>query len=229
MDYQFSLVITTYNNYDTFLKNTLPKYLNNPYIFEIIISDDCSDDYDKINNDYSSVSKIKLIKQPHNLGALKNKITACTYATLEWICLIDSDNYCGPDYFEALIHYWKNNSRETNIIYSPVHALPVFNFTKYIGTIFDKTYWKDIDACLINIGNNVFHKSAVDYLIPILKQDIEAYAVDVKYINYILFKNNLSLIVIPNMQYLHTMHDNSLYMRTASKSMEFDNTFDWIL
>jgi len=238
-NYEFSLVITTYNRFDNFLINNIPKYLNNPYISEIIISDDCSDDYDKLINVYANELKIKIIKQPKNLGALKNKITACTYATKDWICLMDSDNYCDIDYFDALVKYWQSNSdsdsdqcpypNNIKTIYAPVKGLPVFDFTSYIGQTFDKNSWNGMNAHLMNIGNNVFHKSAVTYLTPILDENIEVYAIDVKYMNYILFKNNMSLIVVPNMQYNHSMHNDSLYIKTASNSTQFDNRFDWTI
>ena len=227
MPFEFSLVITTYNRFDTFLDRYLSEYLNNKYISEIVISDDCSQDYDKLIAKYSSIPKLKIIQQPQNLGALKNKIVACTHASKEWICLMDSDNFCGPDYFEALIHYWNSYSPATNIIYSPVHARPSFNFSDYIGTVVNNNNLNRVHGALVNLGNNVFHKSIVQHMLPILDETIDVYAIDVKYINYKLFKKDISLVVVPGMMYDHVVHPGSFYLNTQANSTFFDKTFNW--
>jgi len=227
MAFEFSLVITTFNRFDTFLDKHITNYLNNKYISEIIISDDCSGDYDKLINKYSSNPKIKIVQQPQNIGALKNKISACTHATREWICLMDSDNYCDIDYFDALISYWSTNPSNKTTIYSPVDALPRFNFSEYLGKTIDITNWKPVNGCLTNLGNNVFHKSIVPYMTPILSENIEVFAMDVKYINYKLFSKGVNLVVVPNMRYNHALHAGSFYINTESSSIKFDAAFNW--
>ena len=195
MVYELSLVITTYNRFDTFLNESLKKYLENPYINEIIISDDCSDDYDKLIANFSDNSKIIIVQQPKNIGALRNKIKACTYAKNDWICLMDSDNFCDINYFEALNKYWSTHSSSIDTIYSPMKAEPNFDYTRFIDVTFNKSNWEEMskgDECFKNGGNYVFHKSAIEYLLPILSDTIDTYAIDVKYWTYILFKNNLS-------------------------------------
>lgn len=227
MPFEFSLVITTYNRFDSFLDRYLSEYLNNKYISEIVISDDCSDDYAKLIAKYSSVPKVKIIQQPQNLGALKNKIVACTHASKEWICLMDSDNYCGPDYFEALIHYWNTYSSNKKIVYSPVEARPSFNFSDYVGSVIDNQNLNRVRGALVNLGNNVFHKTVVEHMLPILSETIEVYAIDVKYINYKLFKKGISLVVVPGMAYNHVVHQGSFYLNTEANSAHFDKTFNW--
>jgi len=222
----FSLVITTYNRFDKFLKNNITKYLLNPYIDEIIISDDCSDDYDKLIN-YFSNPKIKIFKQPKNLGALRNKITACTYATSEWICLMDSDNFADIDYFDALLVYWTISDKSNDLIYCPSKALPSFDMSELIGQIFCKDDFKNINAWLSNTGNHVFHKDIVKYLLPILDNNINPYAVDVKYMVYTWLKNNIRITVVKDMHYEHTMHSDSLYVQNSNNSINFDKTFNW--
>ena len=227
MSFEFSMVITTYNRFDTFLDKHVTDYLNNKYISEIVISDDCSSDYEKLMAKYSSNPKVKIIQQPRNLGALKNKIVACTHASKEWICLMDSDNYCGPDYFEAVIEYWNTHSADKKLLYSPVKALPLFSFTNFVGVIINNKNLNTSDGALVNLGNNVFHTSVVQHMVPILSENIEVYAVDAKYINYTLFKKGISLVVVPNMTYNHCVHPGSFYLNTQAKSAQFDKTFNW--
>jgi glycosyltransferase involved in cell wall biosynthesis len=227
MSFEFSLVITTYNRFDTFLDKYVIGYLNNKHITEIIISDDCSDDYAKLMAKYSFVPKLKIIQQPRNLGALKNKISACTHATKEWICLMDSDNYCSSSYFDALINYWKTHSANKTFVYSPVQAYPSFIFSEYVDVVIDKYNWNAINGCLTNLGNNVFHASTIQHLLPILDENIETYAIDVKYINYKLLNQGFSLVVVPGMAYNHCVHQGSLYLATESNSVKFNNSFEW--
>ena len=78
---------------------------------DLIDREQAYEHYDKLKQNYSNYincGKIKIYKQEHNVGALKNKIFACTKATNEWICLMDSDNYCDEIYIEALYDFWKN-------------------------------------------------------------------------------------------------------------------------
>jgi glycosyltransferase involved in cell wall biosynthesis len=227
MPFEFSLVITTYNRFDSFLDRNLSEYLKNKYISEIVISDDCSPDYDKLMAKYSLNPKVKIVQQPRNLGALKNKIVACTHASKEWICLMDSDNFCGPDYFEAVIEYWNKHSADKNMLYSPVEARPRFNFSNFVGTIINNKNLNTCEGALINLGNNVFHTSVVHHMVPILSENIEVYAVDAKYINYKLFKKGISLVVVPDMVYNHVIHPGSFYLNTQENTTYFDKTFNW--
>jgi glycosyltransferase involved in cell wall biosynthesis len=228
---KFSLVITTYNRFDNFLKNTLVYYLQNSYFDEIVIYDDCSDDYAKICerfvNEINS-GKIKIYTQTKNVGALKNKICACLKATNEWICLMDSDNLCETDYITHLIQFWNTIVYSTNVIYQPERGLPAQNFSKYIGITVDKSSWNSInDECLLNNGNYVLHKSILPYVVPILDETIETYAIDVKYMNYYWVKNGVSIMVVPNMTYHHTIHPGSLYINTCAISDNFNQNFNW--
>lgn len=222
-----SLVITTYNRFDTFLYKNLSYYLENPYIKEIVIYDDCSDDYYKILK-YFQNEKIKLYKQDQNVGALKNKINACQKATNDWICLMDSDNFCNITYFEALQNYWNINGTNINTIYQPEKGFPAQDFSKYIGTPLSCENWNNnTDECLVNNGNYVFHKSIVKYVEPILNQSINTYAIDVKYMNYYWIKNGISIVIVPKMYYDHTIHPGSLYITTCKISDKFNSEFNW--
>lgn len=222
-----SLVITTYNRFDTFLYKNLVYYLENPYVKEIIIYDDCSDDYEKLRN-YFQNDKIKLYRQDKNIGALKNKITACQVATKEWICLMDSDNFFDISYFEALFDYWNKNGKNENYIYQPQKGFPMQDFTKYIGKVIDKDFWNTLnDECLVNNGNYVFHKSIVKFVEPILNEDINTHAIDVKYMNYYWLKNGVSIVIVPEMYYDHTIHPGSLYITTCKISDKFNSEFNW--
>jgi hypothetical protein len=53
----FSLAIPTMDRYDEFLKEYLPKYINNKYISEIVICDENGEGYKKIQDDFGKYKK----------------------------------------------------------------------------------------------------------------------------------------------------------------------------
>ena len=71
--------------------------LNNDFIKEIVVSDDCSTDeeWEKLNEIVSNLNndKIKLFRNEENLGGFRNKYTAVKHSTCEWVYLLDSDNH----------------------------------------------------------------------------------------------------------------------------------------
>ena len=89
---QISLCIPTMRRWD-FLKINLPKYLKNNYIYEIIITDETGEDFQKVNEFFKNEEKIKIFKNEKRLGPFLNKLECMKKATLEWICLMDSDNF----------------------------------------------------------------------------------------------------------------------------------------
>ena len=227
----FSLVLTTYNRYETFLKPNLERYINNPHIHEIIVYDDCSDDYHKVVSEFPSV---RAFTQTKNVGALRNKIIACKQATSEWICLMDSDNYCGPDYFEAVISYWKTVSPSPKTIYAPAFARPRFNYHNFCGVSITPSSWNKMLSvpmfdCLANTGNYIFHNSMVKHWDSILGSSINTYAIDAMYMTYFLVKAGASVVVVKGMEYDHCVHPGSFYINTSSQSQQFMASHSWFI
>lgn len=218
-----SLAITTYNRFESFLKENIDKYLENEIINEIVVCDDCSDDYDKLVKTYGD--KIKVYKNDINLDCYKNKLRVSQYASCDWICLMDSDNFCGKDYFDALFKYWDMHGADPSCIYMPEKALPNFDYSKYSGKIIDKTNWNEcvsVDEPCFNTCNLVFHKSALTCQ---LDHDIDPHGVDSLYMNYTWVKFGMKLVVVPGMMYTHTVHAGSHYILNESKTHVFKNNF----
>lgn len=228
-----SLVLTTCNRFESFLKNNIDKYLQNRYIHEIVVLDDCSADYDKLMTAYTDHPKVKVHKQPKNVGAYHNKIDAMNLASPEcdWICLMDSDNFCTPSYFEALFACWEKRGSDPNVIYCPVRAGP-FDFRKWNDQTISKVNWNDAYTdILANTGNYVFHRS----IVPIMNQhrathsQVQPHAADAIYMNYVWVKSGCSLHVVPGMEYEHVVHPGSTYLNTQKESESFASSFDWKL
>ena len=218
MMYQFSLGIATMKRW-SFLKESLPKYLQNPYIGEIIISDETGEDYDMIKSTYASEPKIKVYKNEKRLGAFLNKCTAMQKASYPWIVLMDSDNFADTSYFDELFKSF--DPFQTKRIYMPSKALPHFDYSSFSGLILTPKVLGDLirdkkDTYLttsFNTGNYVLSKIAADLLYQYKDSDLSKTIMccDVIYANTLLLMNGFDFYVVPNMQYDHVVHDGSFY------------------
>jgi glycosyltransferase involved in cell wall biosynthesis len=222
-----SLCIPTIDRWE-FLSVNLPKYLTNPYINEIIITDENGNDATKIREHFND-PKIKVYINEKRLGPFFNKRRAISHATNAFICLMDSDNFAPLSYFEAFYNFLEGKTPDEDTLYTPSYTLPTsnhtgFNFTMHNGTIIDKSNYKleyKKDNIVFNVGNYISSKSIHEKLI-LNDEELEAannsWAVDVLYNNYLLLtKVNAKIITVPNMAYSHIVHDGSMYIQTHRK------------
>jgi len=239
----FSLCIPTIDRYDKFLSNYLPKYLDNEFINEIIITDENGNDIDKIQQFFQNNSKLKLFKNEQKLGPFLNKLKACSNATNQWIALIDSDNFANIDYFITAKNYIETTiGEQKNIILAPCKANPRFNYSHLSGFIYKNNEFKHNkflesnkiihnihtpSEVLMNTGNYVINKYLIDNLNLSNEQNSIQYssACDVIYFNTLLFEQlDLHMHIIPNMEYEHIVHDGSIYINTHQQFAKFTNT-----
>ena len=237
----FSLCIPTFERFDHFLVNYLPKYIENEYIDEIVITDETGNDVDKIINKFGDNPKLKLIKNESKLGPFLNKIKACSNAKNEWIVLIDSDNFADEQYFKTAKTYLEQNSLldKKNIILAPSKAKPNFNYSHLSGFVckngdFSKN--KELEKTLIqshnvglstlmNTGNYVINKYLIDTLDLTNEKDnvSRSSACDVIYFNTLLFEQlDLNLHIVPGLEYEHVVHNGSVYATTESLFRSFN-------
>lgn len=235
---KLSLCIPTFNRWD-FLEKTLPEYISNPYIQEIIISDENGADIEKIKARFSD-SKLKLFSNTSRLGAFLNKEKAVSYATNPWVCLIDSDNFAEKSYFEAWYKYIEANPIQSNIIYAPSFTIPQKNHSGFdYRHLMDETITlekafgilgKRNGEAMMNTGNYIINKEMYmrangtdkfnDYIPKCL-------AVDVLFKNYLMLRLGARIQLVPNMSYNHIVHSGSYYIQTANSIcvQDFNNLY----
>lgn len=221
--HKFSLCIPTMDRYDKFLSIYLPKYINNPFIDEIIISDENGNDTKKIKDKIQNLDKFKFNINNKTLGAFYNKIKCCQLAKNDWIALIDSDNFADIDYFVIANNFLNNNDIKPNTILAPTFAKPKFDFSQFSGTCFKKGNFKNIPNCkemanvLINTGNYILNKYLIDNLIlkdedKILTDKVKC--CDVCLLNTLFFeKLDLEMYIVKNLSYEHNVHNGSNYLK----------------
>lgn len=232
----FSLCIPTIDRYDTFLRENLEKYLQNPYIDEIIITDENGNDYNKLLANFKD-NRIKLYKNDTILGSFLNKLKACKLAKNEWIALIDSDNFADIDYFKIASDYINSNILTKETIIAPSYAKPNFNYTHLEGKIITKENMdsikkydkyeakRNILETFMNTGNYILNK----YLVNNINLDKEinniqfSSACDVIYINTLFFEQfNLEIHIPHDLHYTHVVHNGSIYTNTYRKYSNFN-------
>ncbi len=238
-----SLAIPTKDRWD-FLSVNLPKYLENPYITEIVISDENGNDAIRILSAPFYCEKIKVYVNDSCLGAFKNKEKAVSLATNEFVCLMDSDNFAPLEYFKQWHTYVKTNGYDSNGIYAPCRTYPQpnhpgHNFSILSNYTISKENMKDIyhrfsniSPGFFNIGNYIVSKYAFskaqpdsEYLESLASKCL---ALDVIFKNYLLLaKANAVIHVVPNMAYDHITHSGSYYMETCNQINS--NTFSSLI
>lgn len=236
----FTLCIPTMERFDNFLSKYLPIYLENPYINEIVITDETGNDVKKIKNAFPNVDKLKLFVNGSRLGPFLNKIRACSLSKNEWIVLIDSDNFASHNYFKIAQEYIETRiGEQKNVILAPSFAKPNFNYSHLNGFIYKNGSFANNNILesqlmksnntssevLMNTGNYVLNKFLIDNLN--LANELEnmkySSACDVIYMNTLMFEQlDLNLHVVEGMHYDHVVHDGSIYTQTHAQFRNFN-------
>lgn len=224
---KISLCITSYNRVEETLRS-FRNVLDDFRIDDVVIVDDCSnletyqrleDKVTALNEDalYKTIQgqvvpQVRLMRNEENIGVYKNKLRSAELASNSWCIIFDSDNIIDKSYLDRLYQYaiW-----DDNCIYSPDFAMPVFDYTEFAGKIVDRvnvrefTRFKMFD-CWINTMNYFVNKRS---FLRAKQDEVLPDAADSMYINYLLLKKGISIFTVPNMRYIHTIHDDSNYVK----------------
>lgn len=215
-----SLAITTYNRYELTIES-FKNVLSCDFIDEIIIVDDHSDQeiYDKLKNFCDGIPKIKLHRNAFRYGMAGNKRKAINLAKNAYVCIFDSDNEMGPDYFEAL--FKTSYAMGEKVICIPEKAEPNFIFTKYRGRFINSSNVKD------NMGDEMFRclLNCCNYVVPgasymdVYEYDKTIKATDTIRFNYLWLKKGNAFFVVPGMFYRHLVHAGSGFLEDVNYNM----------
>jgi len=229
-NHKFSLCIPTMDRYDKFLHVNLLKYINNPLIDEIIISDENGNDIKKIKQNIKNLDKFKFNINNKRKGAFYNKIQCCQLATNEWIALIDSDNFADINYFTVVNDFLNNMEKpiRKNVILAPSFAKPNFDYRHFSGMCFKKNnfqnipYIKEKSAIVMNTGNYILNKYLIDNLKLSDNDKIlinQSNACDVILFNTLLFeKLDLEMHILSELYYEHVVHSGSSYLNNCNQT-----------
>ena len=218
-----SVCIPTMRRFD-FLRESIPKYLENPHVTELIITDETGEDYTAITSAFTH-SKLRVYQNERRLGAIANKQRAASYATCDYVAILDSDNFADIPYFEAFKAYVGANACSDATVFAPCFAMPSFNYTRFIGKQLDRRtvhlYYPDINACL-NTMNMVVRRSFLETynLMEDTPWCVDADGShDALYFSlFSIFVKKATLVVVPGMVYEHRVHGGSWYLESVERS-----------
>jgi glycosyltransferase involved in cell wall biosynthesis len=212
---KFTLAIPTYRRF-AMLDQHLQRYIDNPDISEIVISDDVSDDFKLLSRKYGKVEKLKLFTNTVNLGASKNKMMAVERSSSDYVLLLDSDNHIDNANLKHLFQI----QVEPNTVVCPSHAMPDPGLNYSVLPDYINHLQFDLDnkyRCFANNGNYLVPRK--EYLLAankVKESKIDPGPYDVVFINYymgqlgMLFNNDKAF------KYYHLVHDG-LWRTTHEK------------
>ena len=226
---RISLCITTMNRYKDFLSKFLPKFLEYDIFDEVIIVDENGLDKYLLDKNFGTEPKLRLYTNDVRLGAFNNKLKAMSLAKNDWVFLLDSDNFIGPDFIKTLKEFGAANELNTKRIYSPEIALinwrphPTGNF-KHLseGPLLDKNIIKA--RCIHSFQSMEFFMNMGNFLVyrpTVLGFDYSPYKTDIDrckcfdtfMFNYLMtYKNEMEIQIIPGLRFNYAAHEDSYFL-----------------
>lgn len=218
-DKKISIVLTTYNRPDITIQSFLG-VLNDDRISEVIICDDYStpENYQILIDNVLLLRspKVKLYRNPYNMGVYDNKREAMSHATNEYAIQFDSDNILGTEYIDAVYsHDWV-----PDLILAPCYARPTFDYRPYTGIYFTKNNIKEylnrplFDA-LLNTMNFFCHR---EKYLSTWKNMPGIIGADSIYFNFLFLESGGILLPLKGMEYEHRVHTGSHYKNNEAVS-----------
>jgi glycosyltransferase involved in cell wall biosynthesis len=111
---KISIAIPTWNRSEMTVQSFYEVY-DDDRVSEIVIVDDASDMkiYEELKAMTDSLSKVTLYRNLQNRDCYENKYTAVSYATNDWVILLDSDNKIDKSYLDIIFGLeWDKNTSQ---------------------------------------------------------------------------------------------------------------------
>ena len=236
---KISVGIPHYNR-SKLLEECLNNILHDDRIGEIVINDDFSpqSDFDQVEKLKERSDKIKVFRNSSNLGAYRNKLETIKNCTLDWVILLDSDNYLYKSYLDSL---YSESPWDPNVSYYADMMLANGNIEPWgrcegcwdhgrfgndpigfneVKPIHDKDYGFD---GLLNAGNFFSYRKFYLERAPLIFEEEdpslrEPYGCDAIAFNYYWMKSGGKIKVMQKAEYYHRMHPGSHWTNTSNLS-----------
>ena len=236
---QLTVAIPTLRRWN-FLQKTLPTLLDNDLITYVVISDETGEDVKQIQaTSYGTHSKLRLSTNSEILGMYRNKRRCLELAPTEWVAVLDSDNVFPEAFFETIADELR--SADTKTIYASAHIVRLFLKTgeseertgHFSGNRINKDNWnKTLQTpawnFLLNDGNWIGHKSLLEAW-PLNIPESKIKATDSLMIVRNAVLAGFTYYVVPDLRYIHTVHDDSEWIKTEQMSSFLLATTTWTI
>ena len=220
-----------------FLKESLPIYLKHPGVGEVIVCDETGEDIEAITKaPFTQNKKLRLIRNEKRLGIYQNKRKAMSLATCPYVAVLDSDNHFSDEWLDTITDLLKDSDGKT--IYASADFKNTnlntgeltFPCKQFSGLRLDSASWnlmfqKPRWNFLLNDGNWVVPTAAKTTLPDIPSNTLEA--ADAIFMLKCFVKGGYSVYYVPELSYIHTVHDDSSWLKSERDSTKIFNTMDW--
>ena len=225
---QLSIAIATCCRFN-WLSNAIFQYLRNPYVAEVIVTDDCRTDAAALDALAGNISlpaemraRLLLVPNKQRLWPFRNKYSAVERARPgAWIALLDSDNFAPVDtYFAPLFEHWEavhNQRPDPQLIFQPINFAPDRGaHLPPNGTRYDREAWlaKTSRTVIANAGNHVFQRETALNAWRHTAESSDQAGRDGReslLINNLMIEHGASMVVVPRMTYVHRITDDSFF------------------
>jgi glycosyltransferase involved in cell wall biosynthesis len=236
---ELTVAIPTMRRWKGFLEKSLPQLLLNDYVKYLVISDETGEDVEAIQaSKWSTHPKLRLSVNEKRLGMYANKRRCVELSPTDWVAVLDSDNIFPDIFFEALFDLWKDEGSSTKTVYAASEIVRVFLKTgeseertrHFSGMRITQANWNQVLKMkawnfLLNDGNWVGHRSMLDAWPPLSEEKVRA-TDSIRIIKNIV-QQGWTYYIVPGMKYIHTVHDDSEWIKTEADSSYLLATTDW--
>ena len=236
---QLTVAIPTMRRWKGFLEKSLPMLLNTETVSNVLVCDETGEDVKAIQASRRSTHpKLILHVNERRLGMYANKRKCVELSPTDWVAVLDSDNLFPDEYFEALFALWKEEGAHTKTVYAASEIVRVFLKTgeseertgHFTGMRITKHNWNQVLQMkawnfLLNDGNWVGHKSVLEAWPPLAEDKVKA--TDSIRIVRTLIQHGWTYSITPGMRYIHTVHDDSEWIKTERESSYLLATTEW--
>lgn len=226
----------------SFLKKSIPEYLDNPTITSVVVCDETGDDIKQIElQSWGKHPKLRLHTNPKRLGMYYNKRKCMEVSPTDWVAVLDSDNIFSESFFETLLDLWKDEGANPQTVYASGKIVRVFTKTgeseektkQFSGMRISNSNWNQVLRMpgwnfLLNDGNWIGHRSLLQaWPTDISEEKIRA-TDSIRIVRNFVLKG-YTYSVVPDLRYIHTVHDDSEWMKTEAESSYLLATTNWAL
>jgi glycosyltransferase involved in cell wall biosynthesis len=224
----------------TFLKDQVPKYLNDPNVSFVVISDENGRDINLICElEMDSNPKLRLYQNDTVLGVYGNKRQCLLKAPSEWVAVLDSDNKFDSDFFDAFLKAKERDGLKAEktiycagfIQHLNLETGSIENKTnQFNGMKISRDNWNSVLKMpgwnfLLNDGNCIWPRDIIKHFPDLPEEQIVG--TDSIFFMRQAIQAGYTLSVEPTMHYIHTVHDGSHWLQNAQVSSRLMGLRDW--
>ena len=202
-------------------------------------SDETGEDTKAIQaSKWASHPKLRVYTNETRLGMYANKRKCVEVSPTDWVAVLDSDNIFPEVFFEALFEMWKDEGANQRTLYAASEIVRLFLKTgeseqrtsHFSGMRINRSNWNAILKMngwnfLLNDGNWIGHKSILEAWPSIPEEKVRA--TDSIRIVKGFVEKGWTYYIVPGMRYIHTVHDDSEWIKTERDSSYLLATTDW--